>query len=888
MQRYFTHKTERLNESLVFCMAIAETVAPEIQSIYQAYRSELQTIRLSHEQSTSPVEIVRDITTATDTLILKLLIDHLKRILGRDELPPNMLLLAQGGYGRREMHPHSDVDIIFLYQTTLSPEQEELVKVVFRTLFDLGFTVGHSCRSFREALEMARTDPHSQTALTESRFLSGDWRLFEEFKERLWRFSRRRRDDIIRNKTREREERLSRHGSTINITEPNLKESPGGLRDYHFGIWIGSLLAGRTMKLIHMKRVHMIDDEMMSRIEQSVSFLWRLRTELHFLTGKEQDMLAMPLQHDVSLRLGYVDKEGRLAEECMMRDYYSHAYILRGFADRMAKRATRQSLLTRFRLNTRRPLSDGFYIRNNEIHAPQTIHFFEHYPPRILQTFIHSAVHQKHISEETLNAIRDNLDLIDQAFTTDRHAASMLQRFFQLQCDIEEALQAMRFSGVLERIFPEWKGISFLVRYDLAHRFTVDEHSLLCLYNLEQVDKDTMSHTQERVRLWKLCEHKDVLRLAVLFHDVGKGRNADHSIVGAELVDGIARRMRLSDKKRKQLVFLVRYHLIMNRTAQHRDISDPEVTADFCDSFDRPEDLDMLYLLTYVDVRSVSPDAMTEWKNNLLWQLYAAARRVFYSDPETTERMAVSRKESLITKLSRSYNKTMIQKHLDALPPSYMMQNNSATLNNHLKSIEEFDGDHAIIHLLPLTDPNYREMVIVTRDRVGLFNRICTAVLLENFGIVEARLNTRTDGIVCNSIIISNDIEDSEITPTREEMVKQRVIDVIASSGPLPPIPPDPATARLGRTSFKNQAKVLNDISSRYSVLEIQGSDHRGLLQGISSVLSSMNINIHFARIITQSLRVIDVFYISDSNGAKIEDKETIKRIQDTILALLD
>lgn len=851
----------------------------------------MQAIRRRHESGDDPLTVVRDITGATDRLILAILHDQLNRRLNLEELPLNLLLVAQGGYGRREMHPRSDVDILFLYHNHLTDEQSELIKALFRNLYDLGFMVGHCCRSFRDALEMAASDSHSQTAIFESRLLSGDWRLFEAFKDQFWRSERRRRNEYIQRKIEERKQRLARYGGAINITEPNIKESPGGLRDYHFGLWMGSLHQGRTLKLLHMKRAHLIDDEMMRRVERAIAFLWRLRTDLHFLTGKEQDVLAMPIQHEVSQRLGYVDREERIAEESMMRDYFGHAYHLRVFADHMESIAQPTSFWNFIKLKPRRSLTDGFFIQNNEIQTPPNIHFFEHNPRRLLQVFIHMAIHETPLSTDTRNAILDNLELIDEAFLRDRQTAALFHRFFSLTCNIEEAVQAMRETGVLERIFPEWRDISRLVRYDLAHKFTVDEHSLLCLYHLEHLEDAPLSFSRERALLWKQCKDRDVLRLAVLFHDIGKGRNADHSVVGAKLADEMALRFSLPDEKRDQLVFLVRHHLLMSRTAQRRDLTDPDVTADFCDAFNRPEDLDMLYLLSFVDIQSVSNESMSEWKNNLLWQLYASARDFFYGEEISEEehrRRMMSRKEKLIEEFKGEFDADFVQNHLDLLPASYMMHQSPAIIRGHLRLISTFDGATTVTEILPHIDSRCRELLLVTQDRVGLFHSICTAVMLENFTIVEARLNTRSDGIVANNIIIRNDIAESQITPAREMLLRDRLS--------LPPKSVDApqksfnlfGAPKLGRNRFENQVKILNDISARFTVIEIHGPDRRGLLQSLSSALSSMNININFARIITQGNRVTDILYVTDSQGEKIDDEAALPALKDALKKLLD
>lgn len=870
-------------------MALAPPIEPVTQQAFADYKDEVEAARTLHERNEPPHDVLRALTNATDNLVIRLLDDHLRTQFNQPEMPPNLLLLAQGGYGRREMHPHSDVDILFLYQDSLNNEQSELVKSFFRNLFDLGFQVGHCCRSFRQALEMAYNDPHSQSALTESRFLAGDWRLFEEFKDMLWKNSRRYRNEYIRGKIKERDKRIAKFGSTINITEPHIKESPGGLRDYHFGLWLGSLMAGYTLKLLHLKRSHILEDELMERVERALNFVWRLRTELHFHTGKEQDLLAMPLQHKISMNLGYADRDGHLAEEEMMRDYYSHAKTLRDFADEMQERCRPRPFWETFLPSPKKPLSDGFFIQKNEIHHPPNLYFFEHNPQRLLLAYIYAAIHQKNLSSETEHAIRENLELIDQAFLHDRQNAALVQRFFSLPCPIHLALRAMRESGVMECLIPEWKGISNLVRYDLAHKYTVDEHSMLCFEHLETLDDDETSFSRERHAIWRRCSNRAVVRLAVLMHDIGKGTEEDHSVRGARMAAEAGRRLRLPAKQQAQLIFMVKNHLLMSHIAQHRDLSDPDVLADFSDAFDSLEDLDMMYLLTYVDIASVSKDSMTEWKNNLLWQLYVSTREVFLSEDDDAESNAKSksRKEALVDSLSRHFDREQVQRHLDNLPPSYMIHQPVKTIAQHLSGLAGFDGQTPVIEINSHVDPTCRNLFIAARDKVGLFNRICTAIMLENFDIIESNLNTRRDGYIANNIVIRDEI-GGELDDVRFRLLRDRLKALMLREGDPPPLPPPAKQAQIGRSSFKTKVKVLTDVSARFTVLEMYCVDQRGLLQRVTSAISSLNMNIDFARLVTQGNRVVDVLYITDCNGEKLTEHDALARLKESVERVVD
>ena len=440
----------------------------------------------------------------------------------------------------------------------------------------------------------------------------------------------------------------------------------------------------------------------------------------------------------------------------------------------------------------------------------------------------------------------------------------------------------MRRIGILKAIIPEWRGIANLVRYDLVHRYTVDEHSLLTLYHIENLHEDTFNFARERYLLWNECKEKDTLRLAALFHDIGKGKPGNHSHTGADLVDRITRRMRLPEAKRKRLDFLIRNHLLMSRTAQRRDLSDPEVLADFADAFDSGADLDMMYLLTYADMRSVSPESMTEWKNNLLWDLYLATRRVFeneaHADADETIHV-VSQKESLMKALGDEFEHTLVREHLECLPASYLLHQSVDQVRQHLACLNAFDGSMPVTRFYPHLDPDCREMVLVYLDKVGLFNRICAAMTLENFSIIEARLNTRSDGVIVNNLVIRDTLRNGPISESRQHLLQERLTRILPSDEETPPIPKMTKISNVGRSSCANQIKVINDITARFTVVEVRSADSGNLLQQLTGVISAMKLNIHFARIISEGVRLTVIFYVADSSGGKILEEEQVERL---------
>lgn len=871
-------------------MVIAQTVSSEVATIFAHYQHDVATIRHLHESGEDARSVVREMTDVTDTFLLRLLVHHLNHYTGSEEPPPHLLLVAQGGFGRRELHPKSDIDIMFLHNKPLSDPEEKVVKSTLHSLYDLGFQVGHAMRNYQEAIAAAQQDTEIQTALCESRFLAGDWRVFEQFKIHLWKSLKRFKWEHLHSKVIERKERMDKYGETVNLTEPHIKEGPGGLRDYHFGLWVGSLLEGRTMNLVQLKRHHLIDDLLMHKIENALAFLWRIRNDLHFHSGKEQDLLAMSLQHDLSTRLGYTDRKGRLAEEIMMRDYYRNTFILRQFAEHMEKKCERKPVWQLFRVPQVQTLTDGFSIRDGKLNIPPSIHYYDNYPHRLIYTFIHAAEHNAVLSDETAAAVHDNLDLVNQPFLHDKDVTNLIRRFFSLQQGIEKSVQEMRRTGFLERLIPEWKSISCLIRYDLIHRYTVDEHSMLCLKHLEALLESPFSKAQDRYQLWSTSPHREVLRLAVLFHDIGKGKDGDHSIIGARIVDSIARRIRLPENKRKMLVFLVENHLVMSRIAQRRDITDRGVVTDFSDGLENLEYLNMLYLLTFVDLSSVSNDSMNEWKNHLLWDLYRSTRDIFITDSKEQDisSLEISRKEKVIQILSSGFDVKFVREHLDNLPASYTMNNSSDEIRKHLAAVKQFQGEKPVTRFYPHLDTNSREMVIVFHDRVGLFHQICAAVNWENFSIQEARLNTRKDGVVVNTIVICDMVGTDVVSEQRQRLLQDRIERTLTASDEIKIGDQPKRIAKVHHRNRKNRVSFINDSSTKFTILEIRTVNRNGLLKDLTGLAAAKGLNLHFARIITEGEQVTDVFYLAGKDGDKIYDQDLLNQLKSDITDYLE
>lgn len=871
-------------------MALSPTT-PSILPPIETYREALLSIEKAHLDGAAGSQVVADIAAATDALLVGVLQAKLgEHGLDAKSIAERMCLVALGGYGRKEMHPRSDIDVMFLFPKEPDSESEELVSDMLRALFDAHLQIGNVVRDFASVPIIAREDLSSLTAMLEGRLIWGDPRQYERFCRRLARSVQRNRKRLISGKVAERAQRLARYGCTINIQEPDVKESPGGLRDYHHGLWLASFLRGRKLNLAELYRTRLIYDQEYQPLREALEFLWRLRTDLHLLTRKKCDLISMDLQEELATRLKFQDRENRLAEEILMRDYYRAALVIQEFADHMTEQSTYQPIWEKLIRRVRRlELGDGFTLRGTQVDTPRDVHFFENVPQRLLDVFVYAVKSRVALTQSAAAAVHENRNLVDERFRSQEETARKIRMIFRWPGRIVPALRIMRRLGILPRLFPEWRGIENLVRHDLHHRYTVDEHTLLALHHLETLQEDELDFTEERVALWQSLRCRDVLRLATMCHDIGKGRGGDHCEIGARIADEIGARLRFSDQERADVRFLVSQHIMFSQTAQRHDLTDPDIVTGFAERVGTPQRLDLLYLLTHVDLKAMADESLNEWKNYLLSYLYVSARQVLEgkSLPGPGVEPTLDRISEVCQDLAPFFPEETIRRHLTLLPKHYPHYHSTDMIREHLDLIDRFDNQTPMIGFHSHVDKAMLEIVVVARDRVGLFNRMTTAIMLENFSIFGARLNTRDDGIVCNNIIICDLVRDGPVNEIRKELLRERLQHLLVSTAPPPAVPADRSGRRVGRSSFLPQVEIYEEASGRYSVVDVRAIDRAGLLQAISSEISGMGMNISFARVITEGSRVIDVFYVTDRDGKKISDPDRRRLLAERILARL-
>ncbi len=536
-----------------------------------------------------------------------------------------LVLVALGGYGRGELHPLSDLDLMVIYDGELGTYVQRVTQGLLYALWDLGFQVGHAVRSLPDCLAMARTDFPSRTSMQQARFLVGDRRLFNRFRKVLAEnvyqkdFAQ-----FLDTTLAERDQRYRKFGGSPYIREPNVKESAGGLRDMHEAMWLASTKFGtRTLRELSDKRL--ITQRERKAADEALTFLWRVRNELHFLSGHKNDVLSRDVQPQIAKNFGYVGDEVSLSVEKFMRDYYLHARVIHRVSRRLIARC-RETLAHRGAVQRRlrqEALADGVIVIDDQIHlAHPDGRAFREDPTRLMKVFWHGHRLGVELGIDVERAVEESLDLVDENFQRSAEVRELFLYICRSWGRVATTLREMHELGLLGRYLPEWRALTCLVQYDVYHRFTADQHSLLAVEHMEALAPGQSPDYEGLARVVSEVERPDLLLLGMLLHDIGKGLGHGHVAKGIPLIQALTARLDLPAADADKVIFLVAQHLVMSHVAQRRDIDDPKTIEALATLCGTPEHLRMLYALTCADMRAVGPGVLTGWKARILEELY--------------------------------------------------------------------------------------------------------------------------------------------------------------------------------------------------------------------------------------------------------------------------
>ncbi len=823
---------------------------------------------------------------ASQTWLTDLVVSTALRV-AQNHLHPNpnpseaerIAVLAVGGYGRAEMAPHSDVDLLFLSSWKFTGRVENVVESTLYMLWDLKLKVGHASRTISECLRLGREDYTIRTALLEHRFLFGNKPLADDLHEQLWSslFSRSERE-FIEAKLAERAERHRKQGNQRYVLEPNVKEGKGGLRDLQTLYWIAKYIH-RVEQAAELVDLGFFRAEEYQAFHDAETFLWAVRCHMHHLTRRPVEQLTFDLQPEVAERMGFTDHGGRRAVEHFMQAYFRHATrvgeLTRIFLTGLEARHVKREPLLRGLFRRRRKLAEGFAIENNRLTFADPGSALAE-PLNILRIFEEGLRTGHLLHPDAMRLIAANLHLIDDRFRRSRRANALFVNMLLKHGNPERALRRMNELGILGAFIPEFERIVAMMQFNVYHHYTVDEHIIQCISTLAQIEREELvEELPIASRILKDGVNRKVLYLALLLHDVGKGLPEDHSIIGAQIARRVVPRFGLGTEDTETVEWLVRHHLLMSDTAQKRDIADPRTVRDFAKAVKTRKRLDLLTVLTVCDIRGVGPGTWNNWKAMLLRQLYRDTAEALDTGLEALNRdkREGEAKRALREALAdwpRADLRTETARHYGPYWQGLATET-QAVFAQMLRAI----GDTEIrIDLHPDPARDATRACFVLGDHPGVFARLAGALALVGANIVDARTYTSKDGFATAAFWI----QDSEGHPYEESRLPRlrRMIERTFAGEVLPRKElegRDRIRKRERRFNIPTSITFDNDGSEIYTIIEVDTRDRPGLLYDLTRTLAENNIYIASAVIATYGAQVVDTFYVKDMFGLKLHTK---------------
>ena len=801
-------------------------------------------------------------------------------------------LIAVGGYGRGELHPYSDIDLLILHQNPLIPTLEEQLQLLLTFLWDVGLDIGHSVRDFPTTVGMAADDITIATNLMESRLIAGNYVIFQQMRQltgpdEIWESRR-----FYSAKLEEQRKRHKKFNNTAYNLEPNIKEGPGGLRDIQNIGWVAKREFGAN-SLHDLVTHNFLTTEEYNILRKGELFLWKIRFALHLLAGRHEDRLLFDHQRALAEQFGYRDNRSGRGIEQFMKAYYRTITELERLNDLLLQ-IYDDEILNTDHSSKAELLNKRFQIRNGylEMTHPKT---FKNYPFSLLEIFLLLAQHPEvnGIRAGTLREIRAHLSLIDTSFRQQLSTRTLFIEILRQSVGVTRVFRLMNRYGVLAAYLPEFGKIVGLMQYDLFHTYTVDEHTLRVMRNLRRFAVD--SYRGELPLCSDIMEQipkPELLYITAIFHDIAKGRGGDHSKLGAVDANAFCVNHHLGNYDTFLICWLVENHLLMSLTAQRKDISDPEVINHFANLVGEQQFLDYLFLFTVADIRATSPNVWNSWKATLLTELYRSCSNAFsrgLAYPlQQQELVALSRHDAERDLVQHGFTLDEIHHLWDLLGSDYLQRYRSDEIVWHCNELLKRESvDKTMVITRQIQGRELREVFIYTPVSEGLFRNLTARIDRLGLNVVNARIlsNKRNFAIDSYSVL--------ERTPPKEQTILERSLFIENSLLELLQQEQKNITNSSRSHSIPRQVKHFKtptqvifhkDTEREKTILEVVTRDQPGLLSRLATAISLCPVILHHARITTLGERVEDLFFISNKDGSTIEKPSLQQQIQDAVM----
>jgi len=924
LRGFCSHSNSRMQELLdkITASAAARLALPpgrqpaQELARYKAFlKVETHRLKLRHRAGAGGLEICHARAAILDAL-LRHLWEAAKAGLSepaRHEFPP-LALVALGGYGRAELNPHSDIDFMFLHSRQVAasgtrplPHLSRILDGLLYPLWDIGLKIGHSVRSLEDCVKVANSDMQSKTSLIEARLIAGDDALFKRFQKTLIsKCVSGCEEEYIALRLADQAARRAKFGNSASMQEPNLKNGCGCLRDFQNLLWM-AFFKYRTRSLKELQAHALISEAERKHLEAAYDFLLRVRTEMHYHANRAMDVLGKNLQPAVAFNLGYHERSPSKRIEEFMRDVYTHSrnifLITRTLEQRLALLPQPRRLpglalpgrLTGLLPGHRKPASepvDGFKFADGEIHATSSRVFRDH-PRRLMRVFLYAQQRGLRLHPDLAQLIRNQLNLVDHGFLTDEHVRETFLAILDQRGSVAPILRAMHEVDLLGKYIPEFGKLTCLVQHEFYHQYTADEHTLMCLEQLDRIWEAKAPPYSTYTPLFQKLERPFVLYLALLLHDVGKAdAHGNHSEASCDLAMRAAKRLNLDTAATQTLRLVIEHHLLMASVSQRRDLDDPAVIRQFAHKVQNPETLALLTLHTFVDSQATSDKLWNGFKDLLLGSLHHKTMQLLTGGAEfarADEKHRAKLGQEVRRRAPARLSAEEIEAHFATLPARYFQIHPAKdvladlTLAHRFMRLQVSEVDNPLAPVVNWhnePDRAYNVVKVCTWDRAGLFCKIAGSLSAAGLNILSAQIFTRTDDIVLDTFYVADAITGNLAGPDQRD----RFENVLhrALTGEEVDFPALIGRQKITRPLYQAYTgermatliRLDNDASEARTLIEIETEDRIGLLYTISQTLTELALDISAAKICTERGAALDSFYVRELTGGKVLDPE--------------
>ena len=834
---------------------------------------------------------------AIESLVLQKsqVIDKILRAAIEYFIPPQpkncCCLVAVGGYGRSELLPGSDIDLMLLLEKKPSKQLEEHISVFLTFLWDIGLEVGHSVRTIKDCVREGKADVTVMTNMIESRLLHGSETLYADFQKaisprKIWSSRK-----FFEAKLKEQHNRHLRFNDTAYNLEPNIKEGPGGLRDIQIIGWVAKRHFGAASfsELVDHGFITEAENQLLQKGQQH---LWKVRFALHRLAKRSEDRLLFDYQNQLATEFGFKAGKNNLAIEKFMQQYYRTIMELERLNEMLLQIFREEIILTERQKKTS-IINDRFMLRNRYL-AARDYNVFKQYPPALVELFLLISTHPKcdGVSASTIRLVREHLYLVDEKFRRNDEVTSLFMQLMSAPSGMTHQMRRMNSYGFLAAYIPAFEKITGRMQYDLFHAYTIDQHTIFVIRNLRRFALD--KHEDEFPfcnEVYRELENPTLLYLAALFHDIGKGREGDHSVLGAEDAIKFCLQHKLNRKDTRVVSQLVRNHLVMSVTAQRKDISDPGVVRDFARKVGSISMLNYLYLLTVADIRSTNPKLWNNWKDALLKQLYSATKQVIRRGIDITtdidEIIRENREAAFEEMQDLRYSREDIHQIFDQLPGDYFLRHLPLEIRWHVKTILDNPNAECLVKIRQARHTKTTKVFVYCDEHPYVFSQVTGVLGSLGLTILNAEIFTTDDNKVMDTFIIQDHNNKPVTDKATIRHIESELIRALHSRSMYKVISQKHQPRRLKAFDHPTEIIFEQDSLNNRTVMQISAMDKPGLLSIIANVIATLDINITHAKIATLGEKIDDIFYLTTPEGKNIVDSTILEELESRMIDAL-